>query len=198
MTFESGSLTGNDAAEKTTAAGTLTLNRTSPLSGTVSVTVPQGSVAAYVEQTFTAADEVFTTFRFRPGPFGKSDVRIAQIVHGTGTSAVTSGALLLKANGVLQLRNANSTIGGSQKLTAGTHYRIGLHEVRTSASTMKLEAFIAPVGVNFGSPFASTASTPLGTTVGAGTVRVGATGSSGGLQADIDDIKIDTKFMPGA
>ena len=195
MTFEGGALTGPLGAMKVATASTVLLESAGALRGTGSARIPPGAAVAYLEETFPAVDELFVALTLRQQTRGTVDVRLAQLLHGSGSSAVTSGALLLRANGTLLLRNYNTTIGTGVVLQPGTSYRLALHERRTAAGTVMLEAYLAIGDAPFGSPFASTASTPISTTTGIGTVRVGAT-TNGGLDALFDDISLDTTYLP--
>jgi hypothetical protein len=195
MTFEGGSLIGTYGATKVATSSTVGLETASPLLGSTSARIPMSTTSAYLEENFPTTDELFLSFYMRPVSRGSVDVRLSQFLHGTGGTAVTAGALLLRANGAIQLRNYNTTIGTGPILALGSTYRLGLRQKRTGPDTMSLEAYLAVGDAPFGAPFASTTSTPLLTTTNAGTARVGATGN-GGLDAVLDDIKLDTTYLP--
>ena len=198
MTFEAGSLTGSSGATKVASSTTVGLETSTPLKGTASARIPMGTAAAYLEETFPPTSELFASLYLRPGPRGTADVRIAQIVHGTVPSEVTAGSFLLRANGTIQLRNYNTTIGSGPVLTVGVTYRLALHQRMLGNGLLQLEAYVAQGDAAFGAPFASTTTATIATTTGAGTFRVGATGSAGGLDAVIDDVKLDTASLPAA
>ena len=187
MTFESGSLldpaTGADSAN-----GTVVLDTTAPLKGTVSARVP-GTSGSYLTEHFTPAGDLYVSFYLRLAAIPGSDTRIALISNG-GESV---GNLLLSTTGQLRLRLGSTTIGAeSAPLAAGQLYRIGLHQKAASGSAV-LEAFIALGDGAFGAPFAGTGA---GTwTTSADRLRVGST--TGAVDAVFDDVTLDTVAMPG-
>ena len=74
-------------------------------------------------------------------------------------------------------------------------YRIGFHQRRGTGSNGLLEAFLAPAGTAFSSPFASIAT---GTwTTSADRIRFGAT-AGGAVDATGDTIALDAGVMPAA
>jgi hypothetical protein len=196
MSFEAGSLTGSSGATKVATAATVGLETGAPLKGAWSARIPMGTAAAYLEETFSPTSELFASFYLRRGAPGTADVRIAQVVHGSGGGAVTAGSLLLRANGTIQLRNYNTVIGTGPVLASGTVYRLALHQRMLEGGNLQLEAYLAEGDASFGAPFASTTTATIATTTGAGTFRVGATGSAGGLDATLDEVSVDTAFMP--
>jgi len=198
MTFEQGSLLGASGAGKVVSTGTVVLDSSSAMRGTYSARIPNGTTAAYLEETFTASDELFASFYFRPDARPAADQRLALVLHGSGGSAVNAGSIMFRSNGAVQLRNYNTTIGTGPVLQNGLVYRIGLHQVRLANGTLALEAFLAEGDAPFTTPFASTASSPTTATVGATMFRVGSTLTSGGLTAYLDNVRLDTKFMPSA
>jgi hypothetical protein len=195
MTFESGSLTGPLGAA--TVVGPVTLETAAPLVGSDSARFRPASTAPYLEQPLAATGpDTFVTLTVRINALATGDTRILQSLNGTGGTAVTTGSLWVKADGTLLLRNYNTTIGTGTKLVPGTTYRLGLHQHRVADGTIQLEAFVAPAGQAFGAPFASTAAAPVSTTVNITTVRVGVMASNNTLDATVDEVHIDTTFMP--
>jgi hypothetical protein len=171
-------------------SGTLTLQTSAPLKGSYSVSVPDTTSYGFLTQNFSAVDEVFVSFYFKPANFPAS-ARIA-VLQNSGT---TVGNLVLGSNGTLQLRNGSNAIGGaSPALSKNTLYRIGLHQRRGTGANGVLEAYLATGDAPFGAPFATSASQSF--TTQANKLQFGATNSNR-VDATFDDITLDGKAMPG-
>lgn len=195
LTFEGGSLTGPMGA--TTVAGPVTLETTAPLVGSASARFRPATTAPYLEQRLpTTAPETFVTATLAINILATGDTRILQCLNGTGGTAPTTGSFWVKADGTLLLRNYNTTIGTGVKLVPGVAYRLGLHQRRLSGGSTQLEGFVTKAGQSFGTPFASTASTPVSTTVDITTVRFGVMASTNNLDATVDEVHVDSRFMP--
>jgi hypothetical protein len=113
------------------------------------------------------------------------------LISNAGTSV---GNIVLRPSGALRLRHASTTIGSeSTPLSVGRVYRVGVHQKRGAGSNAVLEGYLVEGDAPFGTPFAATVS---GTWMSpADRLRIGST-SSTGLNATIDDIRIDTASMP--
>lgn len=195
LSFEGGSLTGPMGA--TTVAGPVTLETAAPLVGSASARFRPATTAPYLEQRLpTTAPETFVTATVMINALATGDTRILQSLNGTGGTAPTTGSFWVKADGTLLLRNYNTTIGTGVKLVPGVAYRLGLHQRRVSSGSILLEGFVTKAGQSFGTPFASTASTPVSTTVDITTVRVGVMASTNTLDATMDEVHVDSMFMP--
>jgi hypothetical protein len=194
MTFEGGSLLGSSGASQVVGSG-VALESAAPIKGSYSAHV-SGSTAAYVQENFSPVDEVFVSFYFRLVAKPGVDEPIATIVHGTGAAAVNAGTLIVGANAKIQLRNGATAIGTGPSLKTGTVYRVALHQKKQANGKLLLEGYLATADQAFGAAFASTTSASLGTSSGGGSVLVGSTLSSGGLDTYLDDVKIDSAFMP--
>ena len=167
--------------------GTVTLLTAGAIKGVYSALIPNTS--AYLQETFTDADDIYVAFSIRLDALPSGDSRIA-FLSNDGT---TVGNLLLRPSGVLQLRNASTAIGpSSAALQVGTSYRIGLHQKRGSGANAILEAYLAIGDTAFGAPFASGQTQTF--TSAADRLRFGAT--TGALNAALDDIKLDTAALP--
>ena len=155
------------------------------------------TTTSYLEQRLpTTAPETYVTLTLKVNALASGDTRILQSLNGTGGTAPTTGSFWLKGDGTLLLRNYNTTIGTGVKLVPGVTYRLGLHQKRVSAGTVLIEGFVVPLGQAFGSPFATTASAPVTTTVDITTVRVGVMASTNTLDATVDEVHVDAAFMP--
>jgi hypothetical protein len=189
ITFESG-LTGADGADSASGT-TITRITTGALKGGASAQVANTSAAsAYLQEDFTAVDNLFVSFYLKVNTLPTSDLRIA-LISNSGT---TVGELLLRSNGSLRLRNAGTTIGSdSAALAAGTIYRIGLVQKKGTGGDALLQAFLATGDAAFGAPFAQT--TSGGWTSQATRLRVGAT-VSGVVNLIVDDVRLDGAAMP--
>ena len=190
MTFEAGRLV-DPATGATKTSGTVVLETTSPLAGIASARVVNSSTA-YLERSWTAADDAYVVASIRFTTLPSAAVRVLQ-VSDLGT---TVGNLQLQVNGALRLRDGSTIVGvDSPPLVAGTTYRIAIHQRRGTGSNGLLEAFVTPVGMEFGSPFATKGN---GTwTTGADRLRIGAT-SGGAIDVTMDDVLVDGAVMPSA
>jgi RHS repeat-associated protein len=189
ITFEGGSLLDSTTGVDSTS-GTVNLETSAPLKGSYSATIPNNSTG-YLTENFTGVDELFVSFYVKPASFPASSARIAQIQN----SGTTVGTIYLTSAGILQLKNGTTTIGSAgTALTAGTVYRIGLHQALGSGSDGVLEAFVATGDAAFGTPFASSATQTF--TTQASKFVFGATNSNA-VNATFDDILLDSAAMPG-
>ncbi len=189
MTFENASLT-DPVTGADSITGALVRETASPILGAGSVRVPNLS-SGYLQETFTAAADAYVAFDLRLAARPTGTVRIV-FLSDQGT---TVGNIQLLSTGSLRLRSGSTTVGSdSTPLVAGTVYRVGLHQRRGTGSNGLLEAFLAPSGTAFGSPFASLAT---GTwTTSADRLRLGATAGSA-VDLTADDIALDGGAMPG-
>ncbi|CAN5715986.1 hypothetical protein BH10ACT1_BH10ACT1_05690 [soil metagenome] len=189
MTFEGGALTdATTGADK--VSGTVTRDTAAPLSGAASAKFT-AATSAYLEETVPATDDLWASALVKPVALPTGDLRLLML-QNDGT---TVGALQLRASGGLRLRNGSTTIGAeSSPLTAGTTYRVGLHQKKGTGGNAVLEAYVAPAGASFGAPFAKTTT---GTwTNGATRLRLGAT-SGPALSASFDDVFVDSGAFGG-
>jgi hypothetical protein len=188
ITFENGALVHATSGVDSTS-GSVALETSAPLKGSYSTTLVNVT-SAYLQDGFTAADDVYVSFALRVNALPTSSARII-LLSNNGTSV---GNIQLMPDGKLQLRNGSTTIGTTiGALNLGTIYRVGIHQRNGSGSNAVLEAYLANDGTSFGAPFATNAS---GTwTTPADRVRFGAT-AGGALSATFDDIKIDTAALP--
>jgi hypothetical protein len=182
-----------------------------PIKGTYSAHVP--NVAnAYLEQSFAGVDDLFASFSVRLKTMPTSDYRIVQVL----ASRTTVANLWVRANGTLCLKWVNNWSGGSTAsgctptsgpLTAGTVYRIAVHQRRGNGTGNALvEAFFAqgdnpfPQGANGNAvPFTSQSvppSDPGYWTAQATSFRFGGTLSTTPLDAVFDDVDLDSTFLP--
>jgi hypothetical protein len=209
ITFEDGTPTlVNSLTGATLNANNGVVQETaSPIKGTYSARVPNRN-NTYLEQRITGLDDFYVTFYLRiAAPLPPADMRLAQVlVTGGGTQA----NLWLRANGQLCLKN-NATWSGGTTATAcaatalqvGTLYRVGIHQKRgDGTSAAVVESFLAAGDTAFpATPFASTSLSPTATGYWQGqatTFRIGASLTTGSLDATFDDIKIDSAFRPSA
>jgi hypothetical protein len=186
ITFESGSLTdpstGADAV-----LDSVSLNNSTPLKGAYSATI--NTTSGYLREDFSATDDVYVSVYVKFTSF-PANARLVQISNGS----TTVGTIFVTTSGTLQLKNGTTTIGTSaQILTAGTLYRIGLHQKKGTGSDALLEAYLATGDAAFTTPFASNATQSFSTQ--ATRLSVGATNSNA-VNATVDDIRIDTGAMP--
>ncbi len=190
ITFEDGSLT-HAVTGADSVSGGVTLNSTTPLKGAYSADIPNVS-SAYLQENFTAADDLYLSFYLKVNALPTTDVRIAQVVNG----GATVGVIVLRTTGTLQLRNNTTPIGSeSAALTVGTLYRVGLRQQKGTGSNAILEAYLATGEAAFGAAFASTST---GTWTSQATAfRFGAT-SADVLNATFDNIRLDSGAMPPA
>jgi hypothetical protein len=108
-------------------------------------------------------------------------------------AGTTVGNLTLSPAGRLRLRNGSTTIGAeSPPLLAGNTYLIGLHQKSGSGGPAALEAFVAPDGGTFGTPFAAGTGT---WTSSADRIRFGATNGTA-VDLTMDDVLISSGGMP--
>ncbi len=189
ITFEDGSLI-NPTSGVDSTSGSVVLNKSSLIKGIYSAGIP-GVGSAYLQEDYTAVDDVYVSWYLKVNALPSGDVRVA-LISNAGT---TVGNLLLRTTGVLRLRNGSTTIGvDSPPLTAGVVYRLGLHQKRGSGANGMLEGYLATGDNAFGAPFASTVT---GTwTTAADRFRFGATTATV-LDGAFDDIRLDAASMPG-
>ena len=188
MTFEGTSLT-DPVTGADSVTGALTRETTSPILGSGSVRVPN-LASGYLQEGFTAVPDLFVALDLRLTARPSSTSRIL-LVSDLGT---TVGNLQLLPTGQLRLRNASTTIGvDSTALVVGTVYRVAIHQRQGTGSNAVLEAFFAPAGTAFGSPFATL--TTGSWTTSADRIRFGAT-AGGALDATADNIALDAGALP--
>jgi hypothetical protein len=187
ITFEAGSLTGTSGFGST--SGTVTLETASPIKGADSMTI--NGANSIGTQAYTATDEIFISLYVRLPAIPTGQVRVIRITDG-GTSV---GAITLETTGKITLRSSTTSLGASSTaLTAGTVYRIGIHQKKGTGSNGVLEGFLATGDAAFAAPFA-TNSVQIFTTQ-ADSVQIGS--STGTVAtATFDDIRLDTGAMPG-
>src|SRR5207248_10190093 len=106
---------------------------------------------SYLQENFTATDDVYLSFYLRVKTLPTSDLRVALITN----AGVAVGNVYLRTNGALRLRNNSTPIGvDTTPLSVGTLYRIGLHQKHGSGADAILEGFVATGDTAFGAPFA--------------------------------------------
>ncbi len=188
MSFEAGKVV-DAATGATKVSGTVTLDQTSPLAGTTSATISASSTA-YLEKSWTAANDAWIVATVRLAALPTTAVRILQI-QDQGT---TIGNLQLQTTGALRLRNNSTSVGSlSAPLQVGVSYRIAIHQRAGTGANAVLDGFVARTGDAFGPAFASLAN---GTwTTKADRLRIGAT-SGGVLSITMDDVLVDGASMP--
>ena len=188
ITFESGSLT-DPATGVDRIVGAVTLESIQPLGGRYAARIANAG-SAYLQEDFSATDNLYVSFLLRLNALPTAEVRIA-LVSNAGT---TVGNLYLRPNGALRLRNNTLAIGAdTAPLAVGTLYRVGLRQSRGSGANAQLQAYLATGSAAFGAPFASLATGDWQTPVAR--LRIGATISTA-LDAVVDDIRIDSGAMP--
>ncbi|PYU95571.1 MAG: hypothetical protein DMG25_03875 [Acidobacteria bacterium] len=187
-TFEGGSLTGSTGASK--VSGTVNLETAAPLKGYYSVRIPIAATDSWFEDDFASVDNLYVSFYVRVNTLPSADLRIALISN----AGITVGNIVLRTTGALRLRNSSTTIGSdTAPLAVGQLYRVGIHQQDGTGSNAVLEGFLAQGDNQFATPFASTSS---GTwTTPATFFRGGATVSTA-VDLVMDDIRLDTAFMP--
>jgi len=188
ITLEGGGLT-NPASGADRVVGTVTLETSQPLKGSYAAFIANAG-SSYLQEDFSAADNLFASFYLRLNALPSANVRIA-LISNAGT---TVGNLYLRTSGALSLRNGSSTIGAaSAPLSGGGIYRVGLRQRRGTGANAVLEAYLAAGDTLFGAPFAALTN---GTwTTPADRLRVGAT-ISVALNAIVDDIRLDSGALP--
>jgi len=188
ITFEAGSLTDpTSGADK--VIGTVSLETTTPLKGAYSASIPNAA-SSYLEESFTAVDDLYVSFYLRVNALPTSDTRIA-LISNAGT---TVGTVFLRTNGSIRLRNSSNVIGSdSAPLILGQLYRIGIRQKKGTGADAILEAFLAQNDDAFGPAFART--TVGSWTTGADRLRAGAT-LAVPANIVIDDIRLDFASMP--
>ena len=169
--------------------GAVTLESIQPLGGRYAARIANAG-SAYLQEDFSATDNLYVSFLLRLNALPTAEVRIA-LVSNAGT---TVGNLYLRPNGALRLRNNTLTIGAdTAPLAVGTLYRVGLRQSCGGGANAQLQAYLATGSAAFGAPFASLATGNWQTP--ADRLRIGATISTA-LDAVVDDIRIDTGAMP--
>ncbi len=168
----------------------MTRETAAPLSGPGSARI--SNVAAYVEESFTAQNDLFVSFRVRLTATPSGSARLFMISNGGTTQA----NLMLQSTSRLRLRVGSTNIGAeSIALTTSTTYVVRVRQKRGTAGNATVEAWISPVGTAFGAPFASLAT---GTwTSAADRVRVGGTNGAR-VSILLDDLLLDGSAMPSA
>jgi hypothetical protein len=188
ITFENAALVQATSGADS-SSGSVTLETTTPLKSSYSATFATVT-SAYLQENFTAADDMYVSFVLRVNALPGAAARIAMFSN----SGTTVGNLQLMPDGRLQLRDNTSTIGISTiALTPGVIYHVGIHQKKGIAGNAVLEAYLANDGAAFGGPFAATTSGAWITATDR--LRFGAT-AAGALNATFDDIKIDTGALP--
>jgi len=181
------------------AVGTVVLDSAAPLKGVASARIANtANTNAYLEETFTGADDLYVALYLRFSALPTSNVQIVAISNN-GTSV---GNLLLLTNGKLRLRNNATAVGkDTSPLTPGTIYRVGIHQKKSTLTggggngNAILEAYVATGDAAFGTYFARMTN---GTwTTQADRLWIGATNLAA-LNATFDDIRLDSASMPGA
>jgi len=190
-TFEDGTLTGIHGGDSMFGTPFLATGA-SALSGTDSLAVDKGTSGIQVD--VPTLDQVYATTLVRGSGFGFSndDTILAFVPESGGTIAelhvqtsVIGASLVLEVGGI--------PVGSTSAVTTNTTYRVGAH-LRQDSTAKLIEVFVAPAGMAFAAPFASS-SIPLGRTIG---VRIGALGAnSTSAKIVFDDLLIDTAAMPG-
>ena len=188
ITFEDGSLahptSGADHVE-----GTVRLKSSDAPMGRYAARIPNAG-EAYLQEDFPAAEELYLSFHLHLNALPKEGVRIVLL----SSDNKSMGNLVLRPDGVLQLRFAGKSIGAdSLPLQVDTVYRIGLRQKQGTGGDAILEAYLAEGDTAFGEPFAAT--TTGGWTMAADRLRIGAT-TGVALHAVLDDIKLDSATMP--
>jgi hypothetical protein len=192
FSFEGGSFTsdpGSTPIGGDRTVGSVILETANPINGSFSMRLP-GATDSYLETRLVPVDDADIQLLFRPAARPSSDVRMLLLKSGF-TSA---GNVTFRSSGVLCLRYGTTYAGGStgnsctkQGLTPGTTYRLRVHEVRGTGNDGLLEAFVTPMGTQFGSPFARTTS---GTwTSKLDRMQVGST-TTVALDGTFDDLRI--------
>jgi len=187
ISFESGSLTGTNGADR--ILGTVALESANPIKGAYSMRIP-GSANSYASNRITAVDDLNVSLSVRLNALPASDIRLALVT----TVSANTGTLIIRSNGQLCLKYGNLWSGGvassscSTPLAPNTTYRVGLHQIRGTGTDAVLEGFLATGNAAFGAPFAKMTT---GTwTLRADRVDVGST-TNVVFDAVIDDIRID-------
>lgn len=188
ITFEGGALVeASTGAEKIT--GSVALETAVPLKGSFSARIPN-LTATYLEQTFAASTDLYTSFYLRLNALPASDARIFFVSN----AGVTVGNIVLRTSGRLRLRVESTTVGSeSAALVPGQIYRVGIRQKRGTSGDAVLEAFLASGDAGFGPAFAATAAGAW--TTPADRVRFGAT--TGAVDIVFDDVRLDAASMPG-
>jgi hypothetical protein len=211
ITFEDGtaSLVNALTGATTNANNGMVQEVANPIKGTYSARVPNRN-NTYLEQTFAGADDIYASFYLRLAAIPTADMRIAQvIVSGGGTQANlwvrSNGTLCLKYNATWSgsAGTTTSACTASALLPAPTVYRVGIHERRGDGTNPAVvEAWLAQGDSAFpSSPFTASSIAPSSASywqLRATSVRIGASLTSGALDATFDDIKLDTAFMPSS
>jgi hypothetical protein len=182
ITFENASLI-DPAAGVDRVNGSVQLEGAAPVSGAYSARI-SGATDSYLEENFTAVDDVAVSLYLRIDALPAKDVRILQISN----NGTTEGNLVLLASGALRLRAGVTNIGvPTPPLAAGQVYGLKLRQRRGAGADAVLEAFVAAGSQTFGSAFASIGN---GTwTTAANRVRLGGTNGVATWMT-LDDIRL--------
>ncbi len=169
-------------------SGTVSRETAAPLAGPGSARI--SNAAAYVEETFSATDDVFMTFQLRITALPSGSPRLFMLTN----AGTTQANLLLMSTGRLQLRVGSQNVGAeSIALNTSTTYIVGIHQRRGTGGNAVVEAYVAPVGTPFGAPFAVRTN---GTwTTAANRVRIGGTNGST-VSVILDNVLIDSRSIP--
>ena len=187
MTFEGGLRDPSTGVD--TVTGVVTLDTATPIRGTASARF--ANTTGYLQEGFPATADAFVTMRIRVVALPAGSPRIVMLAN----AGITVGNLTLSSTGRLRLRNGSTTIGAdSQPLLVGNTYLVGLHQKSGGGGSALLEAFVAPDGGNFGSPFASGSGS---WTSSADRIRFGATNGTA-IDLTMDDVLVGSGAMPAA
>ncbi len=189
ITFENADLT-HAATGVDRVAGTVVLESAAPLNGSYSARIANVD-AAYLEEEFSATDNVYVSFYLKVNALPVVDTPLAQLLQADAAL----GSVILRPDGALQLRADATDVGqATPPLTVGVVYRIGLHQGRGSGSDAVLQGYLAAGDNAFDAPFASTTS---GTwTTPADKLRLGAL-INVTLDVSVDDLIVDFNTLPG-
>src|SRR5258706_5113811 len=155
------SFEGANLIDPTTGADALstakpTLESSAPLKSAYSARIPNTG-STYLQENFSGVNELYVSFYLKLTALPAATTQIALISNG----ATPVGNLRITSGGILQLYNNATLLGsGATALTAGTLYRIGLHQKKGTGSNAVLEVYLASGDALFGSPsFANTTQT---------------------------------------
>lgn len=190
ITFESNVFTGtSDSFDLST--GTVSVLSATAIKGTY---YGKGTAASsYGKEQFTALDEVFVSFYFRPLTVPGSTGRIFEVRNSGGGSAYIS--VRYSNAGQIRLYNAAGTqIGSNVAVTLNTIYRIGVRWKKGTGANSIGELYVATGDTAFsGTPDASF--TNGADTVQVAEVRIGSVTSTF-IDFEFDDVLIDDASMP--
>jgi hypothetical protein len=191
VTFEDGTLTGVHGGDSAFGTPFLT-GSAAAIDGTASLSVDKGQAGIQVDvPTLT---EVYATALLRVGSLSfSSDVTVLAFVPESGGTIAELHLEASVVGGTFAVDVGGIPVGSSNGVAANTVYRVGFH-LRQNATSHLIEVFVAPAGMAFGAPFATSA-VMLGRTIG---VRMGdLTATTTSSKLVFDDLLIDTAAMPG-